>query len=163
MGANRFFCSDLCLTISDFSETYWRNQATDCVLYANDGTEFKIHKAIFCQTEFQRKLLTCSKEQCCGNLNVSCPLSKDELEHLVFFLYTGKINFNNKCDSLKIIENLDKVFGYDPEKLENLNCNEFETIPREKEVSEDSCDNTRMPERCSEDTTNKSEPVKNEF
>ena len=114
----------------DSLKIYLRDRSTDCVIYAEDGSEFKIHKAIFGQTEFQRKILLCAKEQCCETLEIICPLPKDELCHLVNFFYSGQIKCDSKVDSLKILDNLSKVFGYPSQNMivDDPNCNDFESL-----------------------------------
>ena len=119
----QFNKKDQITVIGDSLDNYLKDKPTDCVLYAKDGSKFKIHRELFCQTDFQRKILSCAKEQCCEILEVFCPCSKDELDHLVLFLYAGVINCENAFDSLNILENLDKVFGYRPKNLVRNNPN----------------------------------------
>ena len=102
--------------MENWNSNIWRVRCreqvtTDCVLYAKDGSKFKIHRIV------------CAKEQCCEILEVFCPCSKDELNHLVLFLYAGVINCESELDSLNILENLDKVFGYHPKNLVRNNPN----------------------------------------
>ena len=59
-----------------------------------------------------REILSSTKELCCGTIEVLIPCSKVELKHLVNFLYDGEINCENESDSLKIIENLQNIFGF---------------------------------------------------
>ena len=123
METLQFNKKDQITVIGDSLDKYLKDKSTDCVLYAEDGSKFKIHRELFCQTDFQRKILSCAKEQCCEILKVFCPCSKDELDHLVLFLYAGVINCENEFDSLNILENLDKVFGYQPKNLVRNNPN----------------------------------------
>ena len=123
METLQFNKKDQITVIGDSLENYLKGKATDCVLYAKDGNKFKIHRELFCQTDFQRKILSCAKEQCSEILEILCPCSKDELNHLVLFLYSGVINCENELDSLNILENLDKVFGYHPKNLVRNNPN----------------------------------------
>ena len=123
METLQFNKKDQITVIGDSLDNYLKDKPTDCVLYAKDGSKFKIHRELFCQTDFQRKILSCAKEQCCEILKVFCPCSKDELNHLVLFLYAGVINCENEFDSLNILENLDKVFGYHPKNLVGNNPN----------------------------------------
>ena len=117
MDTSQFLFKDHLPTIEVSLKLYLKDQLADCFLYAIDGSVFKVHKAIFGQTDFQRKILSCAKEQCCEILEIICPLSKDELCHLVSFLYTGKIKCDSKEDSLKIIDNLNNVFGYSSQNV----------------------------------------------
>ena len=107
----QFNKKDQITVIGDSLDNYLKYKPTDCVLYAKDGSKFKIHRIV------------CAKEQCCEILEVFCPCSKDELDHLVLFLYAGVINCENAFDSLNILENLDKVFGYHPKNLVRNNPN----------------------------------------
>ena len=97
-------------------ENYWdqylRKKCTDCILYAEDGSKFNVHKEIFGQTSFLREILYSVKEQCCGTLEVLCPCTEFELEHLVKFLYDGEIRCYKEMESLDVLENLHKVFGF---------------------------------------------------
>ena len=89
METLQFNKKDQITVIGDSLDNYLKDKSTDCILYAKDGSKFKIHRELFCQTDFQRKILSCAKEQCCEILEVFCPCSKDELNHLVLFLYAG--------------------------------------------------------------------------
>ena len=74
--------------------------------------EIRIHKEILIQTEFLRKIVSSVKESCCRKLEILCPCTQKELEHLVNFLYDGEIHCKNMSDSIKIQENLFRVFGF---------------------------------------------------
>ena len=123
METLQFKRKDQITVIGDSLDNYLKDKSTDCVLYAKDGCKFKIHRKLFCQTDFQREILSSAKEQCCEILEILCPCSKDELNHLVLFLYAGVINCENELDSLNILENLGKVFGYQPKNLVRNNPN----------------------------------------
>ena len=150
METLQFNKKDQITVIGDSLDKYLKDKSTDCVLYAEDGSKFKINRELFCQTDFQRKILSCAKEQCCGILEVFCPCSKDELNHLVLFLYAGVINCENEFDSLTILENLDKVFGYHPKNLVRNNPNgtlfihstEIEDNSNAEEAFENTLDDT---------------------
>ena len=98
--------------LGTYIETFFKNKIADCVLYSEDGAIFKIHKQIFCQTDFLREILTSAKENCYENLVIFCPCTKEELSHLINFLYNGQICYKNENDLWKIQENLVKVFGF---------------------------------------------------
>ena len=59
-----------------------------------------------------REILSSTKEHCCDTVEVICPCSKVELKYLVNFLYDGEIHCKKESDSLKVIENLQKIFGF---------------------------------------------------
>ena len=112
MKTFQFKFLDQTASVQNYMDFYLKNKATDCILYSEDGSKFKIHKELFGQTDFLREILSSTKEHCCGTIEVFCPCSKGELSHLVNFLYDGEIHCEGVSDSLKIIENLQKIFGF---------------------------------------------------
>ena len=110
-------------TIGDCFDVYLKNKPSNCILYSQDGGEFKIHKEILCQTQFLREILMSTKEICCGKLEILCPCSKKELKHLVNFLYDWEIRCESEKTSIKIQENLNKIFGF-PKDLNLTNLNQ---------------------------------------
>ena len=117
----------------DWNWLFFNNKAADCILYSEDGHGFKIHKEILSQTEKMRNILSSSKENCCGTMEILCPCPKDELEQLVTFLYCGVISFN--VDLFKILDNLIKIFGF-PENL-TLNDENGKEFNRDEYLTED--------------------------
>ena len=103
---------DYIVTIDEHLDEYLKNKLPDCILYSNDGSEIKIHKELFGQTDFLREILSSSKDQCCATLEILCPCTKKELSHLVSFLYDGEINYENEVEVIEIKENLVKIFGF---------------------------------------------------
>ena len=101
----QFTFKDQIASYEDYMNTYLKNKSRDCILYSEDGSKFKVHKELFGQTQFLREILSCANERCCGTIDVFCPCSKDELNHLVNFLYDGEIQCEEEFDSLKILEN----------------------------------------------------------
>ena len=93
-------------TFNDYLDAYLNIKSPDCILYSQDGSEFKIHKEIFSQTHFQREILSIAKEECMGTLEILCPCTKEELSQLVNFLYSGEIGYGNENDTQKFRENL---------------------------------------------------------
>ena len=102
MKMSQFTFKDQIASFENYMETYLKNKSTDCILYSNDGGKFKVHKELFGQTQFLRKILSSANERCCGTIEVFCPCSKDELNHLVNFLYDGEIHCEEEFDSLNI-------------------------------------------------------------
>ena len=78
------------LDIYNYLEIFLKNKASDCIIYSEDGAEFKTHKELFGQTKFLRELL--KSQSCCGIMEVIFPCSKEELSDLIHFLKTGKIH-----------------------------------------------------------------------
>ena len=104
MKTFRFQFKDQLTSLEENLDIYLKSKTTDCILYAEDGSKFKIHREVLGQTEFLRKILFSAKEHCREILEVLCPCSKDELSHLVNFLYDGEIRCKEEIDSLKIGE-----------------------------------------------------------
>ena len=100
----------------NYSKTYFETKPRDCVLYSTDHAEFKIHWEVLNQTEFTRKLLKDAKDQCCNKIEILCPCKKEELEKMVHFLYFGEIWCEDIYDSINVLANLNKIFGF-PETL----------------------------------------------
>ena len=98
--------------ILDYKETYFKNKPEDCILYAEDGTDFKIHKEVIGQTEFLRKILFTTISHCCDTIEIICPCTKEELEKLVHFLYHGEIQCVDVFESFRSQEDLSKIFGF---------------------------------------------------
>ena len=99
-------------TMKDFYAKYLKNKSTDCILYSNDGSQIKIQRELLGQTNFLREILSSTKDQCCKNLEIICPCTKEELTHLVNFLYNGEIHCKNENESFEIFENLKNIFGF---------------------------------------------------
>jgi hypothetical protein len=73
--------------------------------------------------------LESAKEHCCGKLEIICPCDKEDLNHLVHFLYDGEIHCNEEFDTIRVLDNLTKIFGF-PYNLRsfcysNLEVNDF--------------------------------------
>ena len=75
--------------IKNYMDSYLWNKPPDCILYSKDGTQFKLHKELFGQTKFMRKLLKSS--HCCDTIEMIFPCSGKELAKLVDFIIEGKI------------------------------------------------------------------------
>ena len=71
-----------------------------------------------------RKILSSTKDHCCGTIEVICPCSKEVLSALVKFLYDGEIHCKEESESLKIIENLQTIFGFQRNLVLNFSPNE---------------------------------------
>ena len=100
----------------DWNWLFFNNKESDCILYSEDGHEFRIHKEILSQTRKMQNILSSSIDGCCGTMQIFCPCSKDELDYIVKFLYTGTISYDKEMDLFKILDNLTEIFGF-PEKL----------------------------------------------
>ena len=134
MKTFQFKISDQIASFESYMDLYLKNKSTDCIIYSEDGSKFKVHREMFGQTDFLREILSSTKEHCCGSIEVFCPCSKEELSHLVNFLYDGEIHCEIESDSLKIIENLQKIFGF-PRNLDMTGVDNIETIPDDLNTS----------------------------
>ena len=115
---------DQIASIENSLDFYLKNKSRDCILFSEDGSKFKVHKELFGQTNFLREILSSTKNQCCGTVEIFCPCSKDELSSLVNFLYDGEIHCKEESESLKIIENLQNIFGFPKNLVLNYYPNE---------------------------------------
>ena len=102
--------------IGGFLEGYLKNKSKDCILYSSDGAEFKVHKEVLGQTKFMREILKSIKDQCCGEIEIICPCSMEDLQKVVHFMYYGEIHCKDVYDSFKLQEDLKMMFGF-PEIL----------------------------------------------
>ena len=121
---NNFINKQQNSAIEDYLDSYIKKKPADCILYSEGGFQFKIHKELFGQTEFMRKILTSANGQCCSGcsmIEILCPCNKEDLGHLVHFLYDGEIHCDSETDSaFKILSTLSQVFGF-PEDM-HLQC-----------------------------------------
>ena len=147
MKTLQFKFSDQIALFEAYLDSYLKNKSRDCILYSEDGSKFKVHKEIFGQTDFLRKILSSTNEHCCANIEVLCPCSREELYHLVNFLYDGEIHCGEESDSLKIIENLQKIFGFQrnldmnyPNETVSTSVNNIEAMTIKEEVFENILD-----------------------
>ena len=106
---NNFVNEQHAFSIEDYLDSYLKKKPADCVLYSEDGSEFKIHKEMLGQTEFLRQILRSAEEQCCTMIEIFCPCKTEDLKHLVQFLYDGEIHCENENDSHLIFDNLNKI------------------------------------------------------
>ena len=134
------------LSKKDFMESFFNGKETDCILYSEEGIEFKIHKEILCQTKFMRYNLSFHQDNCCTLLEIFCPCSESELENLIKFLYTGKIFYPTEAELLKILDNLIQIFGFPKEQFLPENYTDLEkefeiTTVSDKTIIEESENN----------------------
>ena len=59
------------------------------------------------EKNFSQKLTNC-----CGNIDIICPCSKEELGQLIGFLNNGNFQCEDEIDSLNVFENLNKILGF---------------------------------------------------
>lgn len=93
-------------------ELYLKSKETDCFLYSREGVKFKIHKEILYYTKLMRNILHSTKNYCCKEIEIFCPCSKDELESMVNFLYTGTFSSDKQISVTELNSNLTKILGF---------------------------------------------------
>ena len=69
------------IDIKDYLDIYLQNKAPDCIIFSEDGAEFKTHKELFSQTKFMRELL--KNANCCGPVEMIFPCTKDNFMLLI--------------------------------------------------------------------------------
>ena len=77
------------LALAHNMDSYFRQKPPDCSLFSKDGCEFPVHKELFYQTKFMRRMIKsfsfdqCQLESCC-KIQIMCPsLMKEELNLIV--------------------------------------------------------------------------------
>ena len=116
-------------SVENFVNLFYKEKLTNCILYSKEGCQFKIHIDVLGQTKFLCSVLSNANGNCCQELKIFCPCSKDELEDMIGFLYEGKIQCDADTDFIKILENLTNIFGF-PEKFVDGWQEEFEIIEK---------------------------------
>ena len=96
----------------DLQESLFEMKEADCILSSEDGIEIDIHKEILFQTKFMQSILLSIENSCCNNIQIFCPCPAHELEDLVKFLYSGKMIYNTDTERAKLLDNLNKIFGF---------------------------------------------------
>ena len=92
-------------------DSYFNQTPPDCSLFSQDNHEIPIHKELLYQTKFTQEIIRSVGIDL--KIEVICPfLSKEELETMVDFLYSGKIRFSNQEDISQACINLEEHFGF---------------------------------------------------
>ena len=133
-------------SFENYLEFYLKNNSGDCILFSEDGSKFKVHKELFGQTDFLRKILSSTKEHCC----------KIEVTYLSLFkrgtYLFGELFvwwWNPLWRRIWVFENLQNIFGFQRNLVLNYYSYEaffpsdknIETITVIEEVSENILDN----------------------
>ena len=107
-----FLDRNFALTFGSNIKKHLRKKQTDCCLFSESGSQFKIHRELLGQTKYLRKIANSTKESCNVPIEILCPCSDKELSILVEFLYTGQMI----CDDVEVlsksIDNLKEIFGF---------------------------------------------------
>ena len=123
------------LVIANYMESYFKNTKPDCTLISEEGFEVYIHQEVLYQTKFMCEMLK-SLERCCSKVEIFLPsLTKEDLEKIVRFMYTGEIACYNRNEVCKLAGNLTKLFGF-PNHMEYVTkidiFDEIEISPKEE-------------------------------
>ena len=103
------------------SSLFWGGKLINSVQKMGKKGQTYTHEFLaFLAPHFLREILWSSN--CSDTIEVLCPCSKGELDHLVKFLYDGKIQCHSQNNCIKILENLIKIFGFP----ENLNLSDLD-------------------------------------
>ena len=95
-------------------ESYFKKNPPDCSLFSQDNFEFPVHKEVLFQTRYLREMIKNTiSDSCCCKIEILCQsISKEMLQIMVDFLYSGKIS----CDDQKLCSQackyLNVVFGF---------------------------------------------------
>ena len=138
--------------VEDYMNSYITKKTADCILYSEDGSQFKIHKELFGQTEFMRRILTSMNGHCCSMIEIICPCQKGDLQNLVQFLYDGEIHCDDETDYKVIFNNLSQIFGF-PEDM-HLRCEK--KFLDENPVGSSLCENIEVLSEAFENISNES-------
>ena len=101
------------MALTKYIETYFKDTTPDIHLFSQDNFEIPIHKELFYQTRLMRSMIKSANfDYCCSKASVLCPMSREELEMIVQFLYGGKLFCKNQEEAAQVSENLKKLFGF---------------------------------------------------
>ena len=95
-------------------ESYFNQNPPDCSLFSQDNFEFPVHKEVLFQTRYLCEMIkNTTSDSCCCKIEILCQsISKEMLQIMVDFLYSGKIS----CDDQKLVfqacKCLNAVFGF---------------------------------------------------
>ena len=101
------------MALTKYMETYFKDTTPDIHLFSQDNFEIPIHKELFYQTRLMRSMIKSANfDYCCSKASVLCPMSKEELEMIVQFLYGGKLFCKDQKEAAQMSENLKRFFGF---------------------------------------------------
>ena len=100
------------LAIVNNMASYFKQVPPDCALFSEDGSELPVHKELLYQTRFMRRMLK-SANMDNFKIEIMVPsVSKEELEIIIKFLYTGKIYCPDQTVANLVFNNLTELFGF---------------------------------------------------
>merc|ERR1711976_602686 len=105
------------MALIDHMELYFKERLPDCSIFSEDKFEIKVHKEVLYQTKYLQEMIkTLNLEPSYEKIEILCPgISKEELEIMVNFLYTGQISSHEETKSYEVCLNLTNLFGFPKE------------------------------------------------
>ena len=100
------------LALVNNMDSYFKQVPPDCTILSSDGFELQIHKELLYQTRFMRKMLkTIEIDE--NKIEIFCPsCTKEELEIIVDFLYSGELYCMDQSVASQIFDYLTECFGF---------------------------------------------------
>ena len=93
-------------------DSYFMYVPPNCSLFSKDGFEVPIHKELLCQTQIMRQIVKSLECNCQKIEIIFASLSKEEIELMVEFLYSGQITNNDPLSSNLVVSNLKEILGF---------------------------------------------------
>ena len=102
------------LALVNNMDSYFKETNPDCSLFSQDNCEIPIHKELLYQTKFMRSMIkSLNMDSCLSKIEIMCPsLTKDELEIIVKFLYSGEISCVDHDLGNEVSNSLTQLFGF---------------------------------------------------
>ena len=92
--------------------SYFKCNPPDCRIISQDNSELMIHKELLYQTNFLCEMVRSVHSEN-SNIDILCPdLTKQEIQILIRFLYTGEISCQDQIVASEVSSNLTKFFGF---------------------------------------------------
>ena len=95
-------------------ESYFNQNSPDCSLFSQDNFEFPVHKEVLLQTRYLCEMIkNTTSDSCCCKIEILCQsISKEMLQIMVDFLYSGKISCDDQKLASQACKCLNTVFGF---------------------------------------------------
>ena len=103
------------MALVNYMETYFKHEPPDISLFSEDNFEIPIHKELFYQTQQMCLMIkTANSYYCCSKASVICPMSKEDLQLIVQFLYSGQLFSKSQKAATRLSKYLEELFGFLP-------------------------------------------------
>jgi hypothetical protein len=95
-------------------KSYFKQNPPDCSLFAQDNFEFPVHKEVLFQARYLHEMIkNTTSDSCSCKIEILCQsISKEMLQIMVDFLYSGKISCDNQKLCIQACKCLNTVFGF---------------------------------------------------